>query len=1516
MRTFFTVTTLLVSVLLFGQHPQIYQLSDGGIPWSFKNSQLDRDIVYETMPGFDVNAMLAEDEYNETHFHENPGPWRFGYNYYTSYRPSNSGSWTVLDNGDKIWRLGIVCPNAITINLAFQYVNIPEGAQLFVYNIRKTQVLGAFTQKYVSEDYTLGTELLNGDTIIVEYIVPNLLESVGDFEIFRVTHGYRSTLDYITKAFGDAGSCNMNVNCPDGAPWSNQKRSVVMLVSGGNGFCTGALINNSCNDGKPYVLTANHCGSSGFGSWVFRFNWEAPGCTNPPTSPSYQSLSGSTSRANRPAADMRLVEINSAVPASYNAYWSGWNRSATPPPSAVCIHHPSGDIKKISFDDAALNVTTAMGGETNCCWEVEWDRNTTTEPGSSGSPLFDNNGRIIGQLWGGGASCTNLSSPDYYGRVFNNWNPAGSTSSQQLKYWLDPAACSTNAMFIDGYDPNMPSVALDAQIVSITTPSSTECDGSNISPVVVLKNNGTNTLTSATISYTVDGGPAVNYSWTGSLSSTATTNVTLPSFSTGSGNHTITVTVSNPNGGSDMNTSNDTQTKNFDVVAPSPLSLPFTEGFESTTFPPTGWINENPNNNTGNALWVRTTNASGFGNSTACALIDQFSPSSSTVGQVDNLITPYLDLTTGGSNIQLSFSVANVRYNATYYDSLIVSITTDCGATWTRLASYGNNTGPSPLATAPDQTSSFVPNSSQWETKTISLNSYATQNAVRIRFQLRSGWGNNTYIDDINIFNPSPPSASFNAPTSICAGETITLTNTSTNSTGYSWSIPGGTPSSSTDANPNVTFNNPGTYTVTLTASNSNGTSTSTATIVVNSLPNVSITGSNSICLGQSVTLTANGGNTYIWNNSATTSSINVSPTITTTYTVTATGTNGCTSTASHTITVNNLPNASISGPSNICSGQSVTLNASGGVSYSWSNGSNSSSINVNPSSNTTYTVTVTNADNCTATATHSITVNNLPVISTVNVTNPSSCGSSDGSITINATGPGTLSYSIDGGNTYSTSNVFSGLVAGNYSISVQSSNGCSVSGGIYTIAPGASPSAPTATGNQSICVGQTASTISATPGSGGTITWYSDASLNNIISNSSTLDPNPYLNVGVNNFYVTETVSGCESPFTYITIVVNTLPNVTITGSNSICYGDATLLTASGGDSYLWNTSATTASITVSPGISTTYTVTATSSNGCTNSGTISITVNPVPNVSISGATNICDPQPVLLTASGGNSYLWNDGNTNSSITVNPSTTTTYTVTATSTNGCTASASHTVNVSTSPNVTVSGINTICQGESVVLSASGGNTYLWNNNSNTPTITVSPSTTTTYTVTATSTAGCTASASIVITVNSLPVVTISGETTICSGQSTTLIGSGGNSYSWSNGNTTSSISVSPTTTTTYTVTATDLNGCTATASTSVTVLNCNSLDEVMNTSNFVVYPNPATDMFTIVLHLASAEPLKGELMTTLGQVLQQFTIAPSQQQITLITDGLSSGIYLLRISDGKQSVTQRIIVVK
>ncbi|MEY4804027.1 MAG: hypothetical protein RL331_541 [Bacteroidota bacterium] len=560
MKTLYTLLLLITSTSLLAQIQ-----GNGGLPTSTKlvlNDKVIEQWVY-TQP--DITALAAEDALIDE---QGIAPWRFGFNNYTNLNTTNAGSWFDLPNGGRLWLAKVKCEGALTVNLTFEQTSIPNGNKLFVYNAAKDFILGAFTQEHIY-DGQLGTELIPGEEAIIEYYVAPK-NNQGFVQLATVTHGYRTANEFLEKAFGSSGSCNMNVNCPDGMPWTPQRNSAVMLVSGSSGFCSGALINNTQNDGKPYVLTANHCYSNP-ATWVFRFNWQAIDCANPGASPTFQSLSGAVLRARRTPSDFCLVEItgglvNGAVPLDYNPYFSGWDNSGNIPTASVSIHHPSGDIKKISFDDAAPSISQGMGStEANSTWTVEWDRNTTTEGGSSGSPLFDQNHRIIGQLWGGGASCQNLSASDYYGRVSNSWEPAGSNSTNQLKFWLDPS--NSGAAFIDGFDPNNTTVvALDAALSAAQLTAQALC-GDNYLPSVSLMNVGTTVLTSAQISYQIDNGAVQQYNWSGTLNQWQAQTISLPLIQLAAGNHTFSATVSNPNQALDENASNNQSVANLGVTA-------------------------------------------------------------------------------------------------------------------------------------------------------------------------------------------------------------------------------------------------------------------------------------------------------------------------------------------------------------------------------------------------------------------------------------------------------------------------------------------------------------------------------------------------------------------------------------------------------------------------------------------------------------------------------------------------------------------------------------------------------------------------------------------------------------------------------------------------------------------------------------------------------------------------------------------------------------------------------------
>jgi Viral BACON domain/Secretion system C-terminal sorting domain/Trypsin-like peptidase domain len=439
------------------------QINQGGSPLSFQNPQrITGTVPIEIMPKVDVNRLLAEDSLNEVY---KDVPWRFGENIPVSFDLNNSGIWDVFPKGDRIWRLGIKCPGAYTINLTFDNYLLPPGATLFVYNIDKTQIIGAFTDFNNREDSVFATTLVRGEEIVIEYYEPSGPAFPGKLHLNRVTHGYRDAFGYI-KSFGQSGSCNNNVYCPEAADWQNQVRSACMLVTGGNGFCSGSLVNNTSQDGTPYILTANHCYSNP-ATWVFWFNWESPTCPNPSSSPPYNSISGATLKAKYSDSDFCLVQMSSTPPASYTVYYAGWNKKDTAASSGACIHHPSGDIKKISYSNAPFVSSTWSGTPPDSHWQVFWS-DGVTEPGSSGSPMFDQYHHVVGQLHGGPSACGASQLWDFYGKFAMSWEH-GTTPATRLKDWLDPTNIAGDTL--GGFDPNQIPVVqtLNATNVSVTS---------------------------------------------------------------------------------------------------------------------------------------------------------------------------------------------------------------------------------------------------------------------------------------------------------------------------------------------------------------------------------------------------------------------------------------------------------------------------------------------------------------------------------------------------------------------------------------------------------------------------------------------------------------------------------------------------------------------------------------------------------------------------------------------------------------------------------------------------------------------------------------------------------------------------------------------------------------------------------------------------------------------------------------------------------------------------------------
>jgi hypothetical protein len=276
---------------------------------------------------------------------------------------------------------------------------------------------------------------------------------------------------------------------------------------------------------------------------------------------------------------------------------------------------------------------------------------------------------------------------------------------------------------------------LDAGISAITNVPVLSCTG-DITPSVTLKNYGTTALTSATINYQIDNGTLQTQAWSGSLAANATSIVTLPLITVPSGGHTFTASVSNPNGSADLYLINNQMTKPVNVTTTT-VTTPVVEGFQ-TSVPPTNWILYNPGSD---GTWIQST-PGGFGASTKSAKIPFFSIASGT----DELYLPAIDMSSD-TNSSLTFSVAYAQYSTSYVDQLKVYVSINCGSTWTIKYSKSGAT----LATAPLTTSSFTPTAAQWRTDTINLDTYIGEPQVNVKFTGVSGYGNNLYIDDINL---------------------------------------------------------------------------------------------------------------------------------------------------------------------------------------------------------------------------------------------------------------------------------------------------------------------------------------------------------------------------------------------------------------------------------------------------------------------------------------------------------------------------------------------------------------------------------------------------------------------------------------------------------------------------------------------------------------------------------------------------------------------------------------------
>jgi len=411
------------------------------------------------MPTVDVAAYLAEDA--ERAQSAEPAPLRFAAGIDAAITPESAGSWEVLKDGSSLWRLRIASPGALSLNLGLDRFELPEGASLWLYDGNGTMVQGPYTRDHQNADGGLWTAVVLGDEIVAELHLRPGTEAGADLRIAAVNHGYREFGDFSATSTTKQGTCNIDVICPEGDGWRNQIRATARITISGAFLCSAQLVNNTAEDGAPYMLTAQHCveDASQAPTVVAFWNYQSPVCGQLGGGSLAQNQSGASLVslwAYQTGSDFALILLDQIPDPSFNVYYSGWDATGSIPAGAVGIHHPSGNQKAISFENDPLT-TINYYGNGNHQWQVQdWDLGTT-EPGSSGSCIYDPSSQLcVGTLTGGTAACTVPPAPpgstgyDIYGRMDVHWTGNG-TPESRLSDWLDPLA--TGALTLEGRNP-------------------------------------------------------------------------------------------------------------------------------------------------------------------------------------------------------------------------------------------------------------------------------------------------------------------------------------------------------------------------------------------------------------------------------------------------------------------------------------------------------------------------------------------------------------------------------------------------------------------------------------------------------------------------------------------------------------------------------------------------------------------------------------------------------------------------------------------------------------------------------------------------------------------------------------------------------------------------------------------------------------------------------------------------------------------------------------------------------
>ncbi len=456
-------------ILSFGSFSQVQH---GGIPASSRHNL--------SLPETGMYTLALDEEMKSTRDQllgiEIPGVAPYaGAAIPAGMQPETHGQWEIIDDKLHVWRMTIHSPEALGVGVNFRNFQLSEDARLFVYDPEKTTVLGAFDHRNNTKDRKFSTAVIPGETIVLEYqepYFPGKDESLHGslLEVESIIHlGFGGGMSVFgEKGLGDAGDCQVNINCPEGNDWQDEKRGIarmLMRVGDSYSWCTGSLVNNTAQDAAPYFLSAEHCGRNATDYdlmyWQFYFNFEHQSCPSEGTPP-YNMVYGADMISQGPlegGSDFRLLLLQNPPPASWNPYWNGWDRTNTVSGQGVGIHHPRGDAKKIStYSSDLVSASPLVSGQQmaeNSAWRVIWSPTQSghgvSEGGSSGSPIFNSARQIIGTLTGGSSNCDNPYAFDFYGKMWYHWDQNSPAFARRLDVHLDPL--ETGAESLGGLDP-------------------------------------------------------------------------------------------------------------------------------------------------------------------------------------------------------------------------------------------------------------------------------------------------------------------------------------------------------------------------------------------------------------------------------------------------------------------------------------------------------------------------------------------------------------------------------------------------------------------------------------------------------------------------------------------------------------------------------------------------------------------------------------------------------------------------------------------------------------------------------------------------------------------------------------------------------------------------------------------------------------------------------------------------------------------------------------------------------